>query len=425
MSKRRIQVVSGQAEIPQARVQIPLPLVQELWSIREGFFALCIEAGQQVLEAMMEQDRTALCGPKWSRKPDRKAVRGGNAPSEVTLGGRRIPIRRPRVRSREDREVELPSFAFASGRDALDERTLETMALGVSARHYGRSLEPLPEGLEERSVSKSAVSRRFVALTQKRLAAWLHRPLGALELRVIVLDGIVFQDHTIVVALGVSDDGTKHVLGIREGSTENATVARALLSDLIERGLPEDRVFLFVIDGSKALHTAIEKVFGDRALIQRCQVHKKRNVRDHLPMELHASVKRAMTEAYQSTDAALAKRQLERLARSLEADHPGAAASLREGLDETLTLQRLGLSGALYLTLRSTNSIENVNRLITEFTRRVSRWRGGRMILRWVATAAVEAEKNFRRLQGYRSMPRLIAALERTKKNLDNEQEVA
>jgi transposase-like protein len=304
-------------------------------------------------------------------------------------------------------------------------RTLEAMALGVSTRNYGRSLESLPEGLEERSVSKSAVSRRFVVLTEKQLGAWLHRPLGELKLRIVVLDGIVFKDHTILVALGVSDDGTKHVLGIREGSTENATVARALLSDLVERGLPQDRALLFVIDGSKALWAAIRKLFGDRAVIQRCQVHKKRNVRDHLPVELQVSVKQAMTEAYQCTDATLAKRQLERLARSLEREYPGAASSLREGLEETLTLQSLGLSGALYLTLRSTNPIENLNRSITDFTRRVSRWRGGRMIVRWVATAVAEAEKKFRRLQGYRSMPQLIAALEGTHKQLDNKQEVA
>lgn len=424
MTKRGTRPLERQAEIPLAEVQIPLPLVEELWSVREGFFALCIEAGQQVLERMMEQDRIAWCGPKWSRDPRRQAMRAGSSPSEVTLSGRRIPIRRLRVRSVGGREQRLPSYAFAAARDPLDTRTLEAMAIGVSTRQYARSLEPLPEGYPERSVSRSSVSRRFVALTQKQLVQWLHRPLGELALRVILVDGIVFRDHTILVALGICDDGTKHVLGIREGSTENATVARALLADLVQRGLRSNRVLLFVIDGSKALRKAIGSVFGPRAVVQRCQVHKKRNVRAHLPVELHASVARAMTEAYQSADAALAQRQLERLASSLQRDHPGAAASLREGLDETLTLQRLGISGALYLTLRSTNPIENLNGTISAFTRRVSRWRGGSMILRWVATAIGEAEKKFRRVRGYRSMPQLLAALD-AREQLDSGRKVA
>lgn len=426
MSKRRIRRVRRQAEIPlRAEVQIPLPLLEQLWDVREGFFALCIETGQQVLQAMMEQDRIALCGPRWGRTPERVAVRAGRTSSEITLGGRRIPIVRPRVRSREGREAALPSFLFAASRDPLDERTLEAMAVGVSTRRYARTLEPLPPEQIQRSTSKSAVSRRFVALTKRQLAAWLQRPLAELDLRVILIDGVIFRGHTILVALGVSDDGTKHVLGVREGSTENATLARALLSDLVERGLPHDRPLLFVIDGSKALRTAIARVFGDQVQVQRCQVHKKRNIRGHLPQELHAGVGRAMTEAYQCTDATLAKRLLERLARSLEREYPGAAASLEEGLDETLTLQRLGISGALYLTLRSTNPIENLNGSITEFTRRVRRWRGGAMILRWVATGIGEAEKKFRRLRGYRSMPDLIRALEANQKELDNERKVA
>jgi transposase-like protein len=343
----------------------------------------------------------------------------------VTFGGRRIPIRRLRARTREGQEAELPSYTYAASRDPLDARTLEQMVLGVSTRGYARSLDRLPESVRERSVSKSAVSRRFVALTQQQLGAWLHRPLHDLRLRVLPIDGIVFRDHTILVVLGVSDDGTKHLLGLREGSTENAAVARALLEDLIERGLQVECAMLFVIDGSKALRRAIEKLFGRLAVVQRCQVHKQGNVRDHLPLELQASVARAMREAYLCPDAKLAQRQLERLAASLERDHPGAAASVREGLAETLTLQRLGLSGALYLTLRSTNPIEHVNSKIVAFTRRDSRWRGGAMLQRWVGAALIEAEKNFRRLRGHRSMPQLIAALDRLHQEIDTRTRVA
>jgi transposase-like protein len=408
-------------------VQVPLPLVEDLVAVRESFFELCIETGQQVLESMMEQDRVALCGARWSRDPQRQAVRGGSVRGEVTLGGRRIALRRLRARTREGDEATLPSFAFAAAHDALDARTLEAIAAGVSTRRYARSLEPLPAGMAQRAVSRSAVSRRFVALSQEQLRRQLARPLHELDVRVLLVDGIEFRDHTILLALGILVDGRKVILGLREGSTENATVARALLADLVERGLSADRMRLYCVDGSKALRRAIREVFGVHAPVQRCQVHKARNVRDHLPPELQPGVMRAMRDAYASTGAALAARQLERLASSLERAHPGAAASLREGLEETLTLQRLGIGGALYRTLRSTNVIENLNGSIARYTRNVQRWRGGAMILRWVGSALVEAERGFRRIRGCASMPKLIRALEQqeARLRLDSKKKVA
>jgi putative transposase len=228
---------------------------------------------------------------------------------------------------------------------------------------------------------------------------------------VVLIDGIVFHEHCILIALGIAADGTKHVLGLREGSTENATVANALLGDLISRGLPSDRALLFVIDGGKGIHRAIRDTFGDLALVHRCHVHKKRNVRRHLPERLQGSIVRVMNDAYARTSAPLAKRQLERLARSLDRTHPGAAASLREGLDETLTLQRLGIRGSLYRTLATTNPVENLNGSVSRFTRNVKRWRDGAMVVRWVATGVRGAEHRFRRVRGFRDMPRLVAAL--------------
>jgi len=240
----------------------------------------------------------------------------------------------------------------------------------------------------------------------------LKRPLGELDLRVIAVDGIVFQDHTILIALGVTSGAEKVILGVHEGTTENSGVVKALLRDLIERGLSTEHVLLFVIDGAKALRSAITGLFGKLALIQRCQVHKERNVLDHLPEEMRTGTRRAMRDAYASADFETALKQLERLARSLERDHPGAAASLREGLLETLTLTKLGVSGWLYRCLRSTNLIESLNSRVSHFTRNVHRWRDGEMLVRWVATAVREAEKNFRRLKGHKDMPRLIAALD-------------
>ena len=399
-------------ESPKALVEVPLPLLGALTGTRNAFFELCVDAGRQVLDAMMEQDREWLCGPLWKRDPERVAGRAGTTQSAVTLGGRRVRVDRPRVRSREGQEVELPSFAFASGRDALDDRTLEAIACGVSTRKYRRSLERLPEDVEEQSVSKSAVSRRFVALSQKQMITWLTTPVGDRVFPIVMIDGIALGDHTILIALGIDADGKKQILGLREGATENSHVAKALLRDLIDRGLSQEQARLFVTDGSKAIRTAIRKVFGHLGVVQRCQLHKQRNILGHLPEHLHASVKAVLAESWAMSDAAVAQRRLERLASSLDADHPGAAESVREGLAETLTLQRLGIAGALYRKLRTTNAIENLNSGIATYTRNVKRWQGGSMVVRWVSAAIQEAEKKFRRVQGYRDIEKLTKALE-------------
>ena len=240
----------------------------------------------------------------------------------------------------------------------------------------------------------------------------LSRPLGELDLRVVCIDGKVFRDHCMVVALGIDTQGRKHVLGLRERATETAVVTSGLLSDLVTRGLPTDRTLLFVIDGAPGLRRAITDVFGSLGVVQRCQVHKLRNVLGHLPERLHASVGKALRDAWDLESADRAARVLKRLAGSLERDHPGAAASIREGLEETLTVQRLGLTGSLERTLRTTNIIENLMGSVEGYTRRVKRWRGGQMIQRWVASALVEAEPRFRRVRGYRDLRYLVGALD-------------
>ncbi len=362
-------------DVPKtAIVEVPLPLLGALANTEQSFFELCIDAGQQVLASMMEQDRYDLCGPRWKRDPDRKAGRAGTAKSEVTLGGRRIAIPRPRVRSQAGHEVELPSFAFAANRDPLDHRTMEAVACGVSTRKYARSLDALSEEMDERSVSKSSVSRRYVAMTTKQMTTWLTKPLGDRHFPIVMIDGIHLGDHLVLIALGIDSEGRKQVLGLREGDTENGQVARALLRDLVERGLNPDRARLFVIDGALALRSAIRKIFGDRGVVQRCQLHKQRNILGHLPERMHESVKAILREAWGLHDARLAKARLERLASSLEAGHPGAAASVREGLEETLTLQCLGIEGTLYRKLRSTNAIENLNSGIAHYSKNVKRW---------------------------------------------------
>jgi putative transposase len=277
--------------------------------------------------------------------------------------------------------------------------------------------------VRDRAVSKSAVSRRFVALTRATLATWLAAPLDALDIRVLFLDGIHFREHVILLALGVDTQGRKHVLALREGTTENATVCASLLADLRQRGLDLDRPTLFIIDGGTGLRKAIRETCGAQGLVHRCHVHKQRNVLEHLPEALRPRIKRALAEAYGLADAALAQRRLEQLAAGLERTHPGAAASLREGLAETLTLHRLGVTGALYRTLRSTNPIENLNGLVGHFTRNVRRWRDGHMLVRWMAAALDEARRSFRRIRGYQQIPKLLRALERHA--LDTKKEVA
>jgi putative transposase len=294
----------------------------------------------------------------------------------TVLGGQRVGVRRPRVRSVESAELGLPTFEWAAATDPLERATMHAIAAGVTTRRYRGTVEQLPHGEESSSVSKSAVSRRFVALSTEQLHEWLSRPVGALDLPAVMVDGICLGERVILVALGIDAKGKKHILGLREGSTEKAQVVKSLLSDLVERGLDADQPRLWVIDGGKALRSAIVKMFGATALIHRCQEHKRRNVLEHLPKHLHANVSRVLHDAWKTNDAKLAKRQLERLASSLQSDHPGAAASVREGLEETLTLQGLGIAGALYRTLRTTNPIENLNGLIADYTHNVKRWRG-------------------------------------------------
>ena len=408
-----------------AQVQLSLPVANVLGDVRSAFFGLCINAGKAVLGAMMEAERTALCGPKGVPDAERAAYRGGHTRSWVTVGGRRIAIARPRARAVEAGELPLPTFAWAAHEDPLNAATMAAMAARVSTRRYCTTLDPLPGSEVQTAISKSAVSRRFVALSAEQLRQWLSRRIEV-ALPVVMIDGIHFMERVVLVALGFDAQGKKHVLGIREGSTEKTQVVRALLADLIERGLDADTPRLWVIDGGKALRRAITETFGQSALVQRCQEHKRRHVLDHLPEELHASVGRALRDAWDSRDAVLAQRQLERLANSLSKNHPGAAASLREGLQETLTLIHLSIDAALYRSFRTTNPIENLNGLIAHYTRNVKRWRDGQMVLRWVGTALHEAGHGFRAVRGFRDMKQLVSALaQRVRSGFDVQFKVA
>jgi putative transposase len=383
--------------------------------MHEGLLALAVGAGLQVMAVLMQADVTALAGPKGRHDATRTAVRHGRERGSVTLGGRRVPITRPRVRAADGAgELPVASYELFSSTEILGRMAMEKMLAGLSSRRYPVGLEPVGERVVETAsaTSKSAVSRKFVAMTETALAELLSRDLGGLDLVAVMIDGVHFAESCCVVALGVGIDGVKHPLALVEGSTENATLVTELLVGLRERGLDVTRPMFVGIDGSKALRKAVVDVL-DRPVIQRCQLHKIRNVKDHLPQRLRSGVGRKMTDAYHAGSALEAKAALLALATELDRTHPGAAASLREGLDETLTVLRLNVPPTLARTLRSTNCIESMISVCREHASNVKRWRDGQMALRWCAAGMVEAGKQFRRVNGHLHLPALRAALER------------
>ncbi len=383
-------------------------------TMKEGLLALAVGAGLQVMQVMMADSVTTLCGPRGRHDADRSAVRHGQEDGSVTLGGRRVPVRRPRVRTADGTaEVAVPAYDLFASTELLGGMALERMMAKLSTRRYSAGLEPVGTGVEAtaRSTSKSAVSRRFVAATESALATMLAVDLSGLDLVALMIDGVHFADHLCVVALGIGIDGTKHPLGVVEGDTENTTVVKDLLAGLRDRGLDTTQPILCVLDGAKALVAAVKSVF-DHPVVHRCQLHKVRNVESKLPKALASTVARKMRTAYHDPDALAAEATLEALARDLEKSHPGAAGSLREGLFETLTVNRLGVPPTLARTLRSTNAIESMIEICRDHSTNVKRWRDGQMALRWCAAGMGEASKQFRRVNGFLHLPALRAALE-------------
>jgi putative transposase len=382
---------------------------------KEGLLALSVGVGLGVLEELMAEEVDDVVGPKGKHNAERTAVRHGHEAGEVTLGGRRVEVQRPRVRTAgSESEVQLLTYEHFADRDPLRRVVLERMLAGVSTRRYRRTQEPVGEQVEvrARSTSKSAVSRTFVQRTREALGELMSRQLADLRLAVMMLDGLELKGRMMIVAMGITTEGVKIPLGLWEGSTENATVATALLSDLVERGLDPDQGMLFVLDGSKALRKAVRSVFGE-VPVQRCLWHKERNVLQHLPERDRPPVKARLRKAWRETDYERALAQLIRLASELEHTHPGAAGSLREGMDETLTVIRLGITGKLRRTLESTNPAESMIDTVRTTQRNVKHWSSGEMGLRWTAAGILEAEKQFRKVIGYTDLPRLAVAIER------------
>lgn len=402
---------AGQIAVPE---EVIVSLAEIAESAKEGLLALSAGVGLQVMYQIMNEDVAALCGPRGRHNPGRAGYRHSGDAGSVTLGGRRVPVTRPRVRAADGSgELHLPSYDLFSSTEILSAMALERMLSGLSARRYRQGLEPVGAsiGQQAASTSKSAVSRRFVAATETALAGLLSRRLDDLDLVAFLVDGVHFGEHCCVVALGIGIDGTKHPLSLAEGSTENKTLVTGLITDLRDRGLDVTRPVLAVIDGSKALAAAIKAVF-DKPIVQRCQEHKIRNVTDKLPDRLRQVTQRRMRDAYHAASAIEAEGLLAALARELDKTHPGAAASLREGMAETLSILALDVPPTLARTLRSTNSIESMIGICRDHSRNVKNWRDGTMALRWCAAGMLEADHQFRRVNGHLHLPRLRAALE-------------
>jgi putative transposase len=397
--------------------RIPLsPSVQAAWQeVDSSFERFCLTAGIGAIEQMLCEDARQLAGAPHSRGEGRVGHRWGMTKGKIGFHGGKVAVHRPRLRSYDGHEVALPTWTAAQAEDWLGRWAMNLMLINVSTRKLRRAVR-LPEGdlpvTAGDGTSKSAASRRFVALSAARLAEWMASDLSKLDLLVIQIDGLhIGNDLVLVAALGIDANGHKHPLGLIEGATENAAVAQALIDNLIERGLDPAVCRLFIVDGAKALSKVIGRSFGAHTPIQRCQIHKARNVIERLPKPLHATVRKALRQAWELDDADKAERLLRNLARRLDQAAPGVGASILEGLDEILTVNRLGLPPPLRRSLACTNGIENMMGTVRRVCRNVKRWRHAAMALRWTAAGMLEAAKGFRRLKAHKNLSALQAAL--------------
>src|SRR5690348_4404017 len=408
-AQRAVRQLEAMAADENPAVQMVLPMAEMVGWLRQGVGALIRQAGLRVMELLMEEEVRERVGERSQPQPERTANRWGKERGFCVVMGQKVPIDRPRVRTTDDQEVRLGSYEMFHRGEPLTETVWEKLMLGLSTRKYGRAVREFAEayGLE-----KSAISEHFIESSRAKLQEMMERRLDKVKLCALLIDATPFAGQQMVVALGISQDGKKTILGIRQGATENATVVGELLGDLVNRGLDFREPRLYVLDGGKALHTAVKKYAGESASIQRCQVHKRRNVLDHLTDEQKPSVAKKLNAAYGLEDHAAAKLALSQLHRELMDLNPSAARSLEEGMEETLTVHRLHMPLQLRKTLASTNVIESAFSIVERVCCNVKRWHGGDQRERWVGSGLLVAEKQFRRIQGYKQIPALLRELE-------------
>lgn len=403
-SKNKFEVVGERGLL----VEVPLPLVEVWEELQPEVEHLTGMAGLQIIRAVIEEEVTRRVGPRHHPDAEAGCMRWGQQRGYVMFSGQKVPVSRPRVRARSGQEVELENYARLQHDGRRQRAVREGLVAGLSTRNYHRAVESVLGGY---GIAKSSVSREFVQASAAQLKRLCEKKLDGLDLVAILVDGIHLGKQVLVVALGIETSGKKHVLGLWQGATENTAVVKDLLEDLVARGLSTERRYLFVIDGAKALRAAIERVFGSRAEVQRCQLHKRRNIKEYLPKNAQGDFDRRIRNAYAMTEYASAKAELEKIFRQLERVNPSAARSLEEGMEETLTVHRLGVGGLLRRSLATTNPIESCLSTVERVARNVKRWHAGDQALRWTATGLLEAEKKFRRVKGYRELAALQGKL--------------
>jgi transposase-like protein len=389
-------------------VEMSLPMAEIVGLLQQGVGHLLREAGLALMSLVMEEEVRHLAGERHQQHEKRRAHRWGKEDGYCVIDGQKVPLQRTRLRTKDQREQRLGSYELFQRSGPLQQNVWDKMMRGLSTQNYGAVVKDFSTAY---GIEKSAVSENFIEASREKVKQLMERPLGELPLCAVLIDGTPFKDRQMIVALGIGCDGGKTVLGLREGATENATVVGALLSDLMERGLDFSSPRLYVLDGGKALHTAVRRHAGEAAFIQRCQVHKKRNVVDHLPEEHKANVRRKLQNAYSMAEYGDAKRALERLHHELMHLNPSAARSLEEGLEETLTVHKLRVPDQLRRTLSCTNVIESAFSIVETVCRNVKRWRDGDQIERWVGSGLLVAEQQFRKVIGYRQIPLLLASM--------------
>jgi transposase-like protein len=401
-------------------LELPLPIAEIMLGMPQAIEQMSREVGLTLMTAAMQAEGLKIAGPKGAKNPGRTANWWGSDLGSVCYDGQKMLIEHPRLRGKDSKEIPLKTYKAFQSPAGMRDLVSRRMVLGLSSRNYEEAVEGFLKGY---GIKKSSVSRHFIKATAQQMREFLERDLSALELCAIFIDGIQFKGHLLIVALGLDLSGRKHILGLREGATENTEVCMGLLEDMARRGLPSDKDYLFVLDGAKALRSAVTRMYGSNVAVQRCQQHKRGNVCDHLPIEHQEAIDARIRTAYNMKTYEQAKQSLELTVKYLERLNPSAAASLKEGLEETLTVHKLGIGDLLRKTLCSTNPIESCFSVTRTVTGRVKRWRGGEMVQRWAVASLLRAEKKFRRIKGYKEIPKLLAALK--KRKLDGKEEAA
>ena len=408
--KKKVPVVrvarpDVEALLPRMASETTIALTQIAETMREGLLAFTTAAGLAVFRTLLDEELASKIGPKHAKNPDRVGNWHGTTTGQVVLGGRKVSVERPRGRLVAGGEIGSDTWDVFATDDLLQQVIVERMLAGVATRRHVLVAEPVGDTVKARSVSKSAVSRRFITATETAMAELLSRDLSTLDVAVLMIDGVHFAGDVLVVAMIITADGTKVPVGLAHGDTENSTVVKGLLADLVARGLRFEDGLLVVLDGSKALRKAVNSVFGDHVIVQRCTLHKRRNVTDYLPKDRRATMDRRLAGVFAEPDPAAGLRKANLLAKELELAYPDAAASLREGLDEMFTIARLGASPTLRRSLTTTNAIESLISIARTTTTHVKNWRDGEMRRRWAAAGMLEGERSFRRIKGHRELP--------------------